>query len=441
MFEMIGRMTRVTKPQFMVLMICAIAIGACSGQRKMMPTPNVYVDSGPGLYEDLDPSLQTTQVPLFYITDRVPEHDENGNLNYGYGRSASLAFGKALVDVGDDLSWEELKQASRLRERPRKVNLELMEVEEIARGPNAPIPFKEVDGQIIELPEYVRKRGLAIAKMQQAIVRQLALTPRKEVFLFVHGYHNTFNDAAFIVAEMWHFLGRFGVPLAYSWPAGHPGLFGYTYDRESSEFTVYHLRQILTLISNIPEVEKIHLIGHSRGTGVVVNALRELTIAARAKELDPKVVYKIHNLVLAAPDIDTQVATQRILGDKLALSAYRFTVYTSPKDKAIGLSTTLFDSPRGRIGRLGNENLPETMKAAMEYGKANLAVIKFSGNKEEGADSLDHSYFRKVPTVSSDLIIMLREDADAGSPERPLTSLGTKFWEIPKGYPVRSAGQ
>jgi esterase/lipase superfamily enzyme len=46
--------------------------------------------------------------------------------------------------------------------------------------------------------------------------------PRKEVFIFVHGFHNDFNDAAFVMAELWHFLGRIGVPIVYTWPSGYP---------------------------------------------------------------------------------------------------------------------------------------------------------------------------------------------------------------------------
>jgi len=72
---------------------------ACSGQRLLMPTPNVQVNSGTDAYADLHPNLKNTQVRLFYVTDRVPEQDENGNLEYGYERSPSLAFGSTVVDL------------------------------------------------------------------------------------------------------------------------------------------------------------------------------------------------------------------------------------------------------------------------------------------------------------------------------------------------------
>ena len=198
---------------------------------------------------------------------------------------------------------------------------------------------------MLEDPKLVAARDEAVDEFHRQLTAQLELTPRKEVFLYVHGYHNTFADSIFAMAELWHFMGRFGVPIVYSWPAGYPGIFGYTYDRESSEFTVYHLRRAIRAIASFPEVEKIHLIAHSRGTDVAVNAIRELSIGARAAGLEPKEEFKLYNFVIAAPDIDVQVAEQRLIGDRIAVSAERFTMYTSPVDKAIGVSTKLFERP------------------------------------------------------------------------------------------------
>jgi esterase/lipase superfamily enzyme len=395
----------------------ALILSACSGQRVLMPTPNVYVDSSIDHYQEIHPNLKSTEVRLFYITDRIPGQDENGNLEYGYGRSPSLAFGSTVI-----------------------IPLKRSALTEIARGPNAPIPYNEIDGVIVEDPDFVAKRAVAVEKFRQVMVQQLDLTPRKEVFIFVHGFHNDFNDAAFAMAELWHFLGRFGVPIVYTWPAGHPGLFGYTYDRESSEFTVYHFRQVVELISTFPEVEKINIIAHSRGTDVATTALRELTIEARAAGLNPREKYKIHNFVLAAPDLDAQVATQRMIGDHLAWSAHRFTLYTSPADRAIGWSRKLFDSPRGRVGNLRVEDMTETAKSTMERSNANFYVINFMSSTDKSdsnADSFGHSYFRNAPTVSSDLVLMLRDDVDPGPPGRPLKHLGYYFWEVPPGYPAR----
>jgi esterase/lipase superfamily enzyme len=167
--------------------------------------------------------------------------------------------------------------------------------------------------------------------------------------------------------------------------------------------------------------------------------LRELTIKARASGIDPRQRYKVHNLVLAAPDLDLQVAHQRIVGDQLSLSVHRFTVYASPRDRALGTSRRLFRSPRGRLGTLGIEGLPDEVADLMDYSGSNLAIVSFDGASDatpsEG-DRWGHSYFRDAPTVSSDVVLMLRDDLDPGPPGRPLEKISRKFWRVPPGYPA-----
>jgi hypothetical protein len=126
----------------------------------------------------------------------------SGQLEYGYGRSSSLAFGTTVVDLGEDISWEDLVQASRTQQRLKKIPLARKELVELIRGPNGPIPYKVIDGQIVEDAEYLAVRNAAAEKFRQTMVEQLSKTPRKEIFIYVHGYHNDFNDAAFAMADL-----------------------------------------------------------------------------------------------------------------------------------------------------------------------------------------------------------------------------------------------
>jgi esterase/lipase superfamily enzyme len=418
-----------------------LLLAGCAGPRLMMPTPNLYLDEGHDRYKDLPPSLKSTEVRLFYITDREAENDEEGNLHYGYDRSPSLAFGTVVVDLGVGITWEELLEASRTQNRPKKVVLKLGAIKEIFRGPDLPIPYKEVNGRIIEQPDLLVQQKTTRKVFRHAFTEQLALTPRKEVFIYVHGYNNSFKDAALVSAEFWHFLGRIGIPIIYTWPSGYPGPFGYTYDRESSEFTIYHLRKVLRFLASFPEVEKIHLIAHSRGTDVATAAVRELTISARAAGIDPKTKFKIHNFVLAAPDLDVQVAEQRLAGDKLGNSVNRLTIYTSSTDRAIGAAEWLFSSPRGRVGTLRMEKSSAVLKALQEFNPKGIAIINYSPAANAPTGHYGHSYYRTAPTVSSDIVLMLRDDLDAGTPERPLKPLGGSFWSVPPGYPAAQPAQ
>ena len=76
-------------------------------------------------------------------------------------------------------------------------------INEIARTPNEPIPYTEVDGKIVEDPEFVARREEVKETFRAAVVEWLDKTPRKEVFIFIHGFHNSFDDAAFTMAELW----------------------------------------------------------------------------------------------------------------------------------------------------------------------------------------------------------------------------------------------
>jgi esterase/lipase superfamily enzyme len=344
-----------------------------------------------------------------------------------------VAVGTTVVDLGQNATWDDLVEASRNHTRFGKFELRLVSIDEFTRLPPTPMPFQVMDGKIVQVPEAVAARDASVARLQAEVRRRLALTPRKDVYIYVHGYHNTFEDAAFALAELWHFFGREGLPIIYTWPAGYPGIFGYTYDRESSEFTVFHLKQVIKWLSEQPEVENIHLIAHSRGTDVAVSAFRELVIWARGAGVSPRERFKIKNVIFAAPDLDLQVISQRIAAEHLALAVDQATLYSSPNDEAIGIAETLFASPRGRLGTLGIGDLTEAEIGRMKANAARMTVVNFEGKHSTG---YGHDYFRNNPAVSSDLVLNLRYGFKPGEAGRPLEHIGLNFWRVPEGYPT-----
>ena len=90
------------------------------------------------------------------------------------------------------------------------------------------------------------------------------------------------------------------------------------------------------------------------------------------------------------------------------------------------------------------DDASEHDKSGLKYGARNMAIINFSGAKdasESKSDQYGHSYFRDAPTVSSDLVLMLRDNLDPGVPGRPLEPVGPRFWQIPPGYPDAKPAQ
>ena len=162
------------------------------------------------------------------------------------------------------------------------------------------------------------------------ITDELKKADSGDVLVFVHGYNNDFDYAMGTAAQLWHFTGRRGVIVGYSWPAGKSGLIrGYTYDRESSEFTVRHLRETppAGIQSQCPAVKHIRIVSHSRGTDVACNAVRELMFEARGSGGSLADTFKIDTLVLAAPDLDFDVFRQRFLFDLNFTSLRQLIIY------------------------------------------------------------------------------------------------------------------
>jgi esterase/lipase superfamily enzyme len=277
----------------------------------------------------------------------------------------------------------------------------------------------------------IERQRTAVAALHAELSRRLALSPRKEAVVFVHGYNTEFDGAVFRCAELSHYMGRQFVPIVYTWPAASAigPLRGYTHDRESGEFTSFHLRQFLLALAECPGLERVHLVAHSRGCDVATTALRELKLSLGN---DPKLAgqrLKLGQVVLAAPDLDWEVTQQRLGADRIPFMARRFTVYVSPNDKAIALSDWLFGSVR-RIGQLGHEDLSAIQQTAL-HSLGTLNVVRVTRT----TGGVGHDYFVSDPAVLSDLILLLRDDRPPGVAHgRPVKATDGGFWELDKNY-------
>ena len=431
------------KPIVVGLFYCItlLYLSGCTSNPTLMPTPNLYADQIVNPFDDVDPVYRSNKVEVLYFTDRQPESDAPGNRKYGSKRSRSVAFGVSTVQFGgDNVSWDDLVKASRSRLRPIPLITTVPKTVELGRFSPTPWSLVGLPGST-EFNAAETQQQATEEKFRKTMAMKMSHTRIKEVYIFVHGFANTFNDGVETMAELWHFFGRQGVPIAYTWPAGGSGyLRGYNYDRESSEFTIYHLKQTLRLIASCPEVKKVHIIGHSRGTDVVSTALRELHLeigGTKGDEEATRSALKLGTVVLAAPDMDLDVTIQRLSTARVGQVPERFVIYVHSGDKALGMANWLF-SGATRLGEVKSEMFSPAEIQALRANRT-LQVINAKLND---AGSFGHDYFHSNPAVSSDLILLMRYQLQPGAEfGRPLGVNKSGFWLIEDGYPRMQPNQ
>ncbi|MCU0835856.1 MAG: alpha/beta hydrolase [Chromatiaceae bacterium] len=432
-------------PTCAILFLAALTLAGCATPaRQLMPTPLVYRQPGGlPLFTQSADQRGSTDLDLLFITDRGPETTPEGTLPYGQTRAKRLAFGSAQVRLTPAIDWATLHEQSQLGKRTRQIDLELGEVRPLGQFPNEPYQLHRLPSGLIERDrDGLAAHHAAKAELTRTVERRLESSSSKQIMLYVHGFNETFATAAYTTAELCHFLGREDVCAFFTWPASSTGNFltSYTTTTESADYAVDHLKKTIRMLSRVPGVGGSQLLAHSRGTAVLLRAVKELGLEAISAGQEPMNVYKIDNLVLMSPDIDVDIAGQQITGflsDPDLVTVWpegrlprmlkgRLTVYASPDDRALLVSKILFRS-RNRVGQLRPEDLPPQAQAYFEtLGKVDL--ITYQG---ERTDLFGHSYFTTNPQVSSDLIAMLRYGQQLGEPGRQLVRTGKVSWKFP----------
>jgi len=405
----------------------ALAVALCGCQRELVATPFV-LDGDPAAFDGALEPHQGSSFPIFYITDRAVEREGSDGPVYRYGRSKDLALGTAMVSMSPSATWAELVADSTTTAGRRDYRLGVGRVERAGQLTHLATRLTVVDGRLV-LTEEARAQALGEVAALNETLRPWTDAGATDALVYVHGFNNTFEDAVLRTAELWHFTGRRMVPICYTWPAGSGlSIQGYSHDRESSEFTVLHMKMLLFALAENPAIERVHIVSHSRGTDVATSAVRELYMRHEQGAGEPiRDRFKLATLVLAAPDLDLQVFTQRFFAENAAMAPGRFVVYFSRRDTAVGMSDWLFRSGR-RLGRFRVTDLTDETSATL----ARLPSIELIDCDVRAGSS--HSYVFDNPAALSDLVLILRDGAAAAEPARPLSSPRPGVWRLDDGY-------
>lgn len=202
----------------------------------------------------------------------------------------------------------------------------------------------------------------------------------RHVLVFIHGYNNRFESAVYRLAQIVHDSRAPVVPVLFTWPS-RGKLLAYTYDRESANFSRDALERLLTELARNRQVETISILSHSMGNWVTLEALRQMAIR------NGHINAKIHDVMLAAPDVDVDVFRTQVAA--FGEPQPNFTLFVSRKDKALAVSRRVWGGVR--LGAI--DPTSEPYKA--ELRKAGFTVVDLTD--ERTSDRLGHNTFAESP--------------------------------------------
>jgi len=152
----------------------------------------------------------------------------------------------------------------------------------------------------------------------------------RDVLIYVHGFNQTFESAVLDAARLSDGVRFRGETLAFSWPS-KAKLLDYGYDRESAMWSRDALEQVFAGLMASPTTGRIHVVAHSIGTMLTMEALRQIYARQGVAAAE-----RIASVVFASPDIDLDGFTSSV--QRIGPLASKITVVTATNDRALAVS-------------------------------------------------------------------------------------------------------
>lgn len=222
-------------------------------------------------------------------------------------------------------------------------------------------------------------------KANSTLAAAVRSSGRSHVLLFIHGYNTRFDEAVFRLAQIAHDSAAPVTPVLFSW-ASWGSLSAYPYDRESAAIARDALEDLMARLAREPSVSRVTVLAHSMGGWLTLEALRQMAIRDKA------IPAKIGDVMLAAPDVDVDVAAAQGRALQSARTRPKLTLFVSSDDRALKASRLLWGS-RDRLGSL--DPTQEPYRTNLQRS----GVQVYDLTKESGEDSLNHGKFASSPAV------------------------------------------
>jgi esterase/lipase superfamily enzyme len=275
-----------------------------------------------------------SRIPILIATTRQRSTNDAGEM-FGRERAATTSYARIAVSIPPDDA--------------RKIG----EIQWPASPPGDPSrDFVTVSADYLDKPAF----SMALADAART-------TRRSKAMIFVHGFNNRFDDAAYRFAQIVQDSKVPVIPVLFSWPSqGIVGLRAYQYDRESAAQSREALEQVMDTVALGSGVKEVTLLCHSMGCQLAMDALRSHSMQAG------RIGAKITNVLLVAPDVDANEFSQEM--QQMGRARPRFALFLSQDDGALKISKSLW----GGAQRLGDVN-PEQEPYRSDFEREKILVF------------------------------------------------------------------
>jgi esterase/lipase superfamily enzyme len=341
------------------------------------PSPPTAADDGEKPYKT---------VQLFFGTDRNVTGSATPSEVFGEDRGHALIYGTCEVSIPRSHVPGELESPFILRHF-----------------------FESPERHVVLLSVTQKTQAQVFAE----IADKLAGRSQRKAFVFVHGFNNSFEDAARRTAQIYNDVDFDGVPLFYSWPSKGKAQ-DYSYDSNNADQAVAYLKTFLHDLAAQGAFDSITLVAHSMGSRALTRAFMEL-----ADDLPKEQLAVFSEVILAAPDIDADVFRNDIAPALLAAGS-PVTLYASANDLAMVASKGFGGAPRAGDARNG---------VTLITGVETIDATRVDTNLFWG---LGHAYVADSPQLLHDLhdLVVARLRAAKRSDLEEVSTAGGAYWRF-----------
>lgn len=233
---------------------------------------------------------------------------------------------------------------------------------------------------------------------------------QKHVTLFIHGYNNTWDDAARryqkICKALYSGGTSLGLCILFNWPSdGAPS--NYLPDRADARAAAEDLatnlcrvfdhlaaRQLAAVGDQKDACQvKFSVIAHSMGNYLLQKAMR----IAWTRKNQPLLVSLVNQLLMVAADVDNDLFASGEEqaggdGDAIANLSYRVSALYSGRDSILGVSAGLKHFGKRRLGRSGLDTQSPPPDNVWQFDCSNLI--------SENSKNVHSAYFESAKTYS-----------------------------------------